>query len=233
MAVELTDAGFKKIGLDTPEPWVDLFNGNWDLLQSLNAVGGCAVRARDLDPTTYLPTSLSYMISGGYTVYGGHPLALDILPGAAVDPSSQTYIWIDSAGIPFAGPAFPVNQSYAPLALIVSDATKITSVVDLRNPVRSLGGPLAVARVAITADYSQAVGTNYIRVDATNGPITVTLGPVAINAGSLIIIRKTDTSANAVTIAATEGIEGGASISLAAQGSVVLASDGTTYEIAI
>lgn len=233
MAVELTDAGFKKIGLDTPEPWVDLLNSNWDLLQSINAVGGSAVSARDVDPITYQPTSLYTIVSSGWVIRGEQTVLLAGISGLAVNPSSQTYFWLDMYGSLYYTPTLPMNGAYIPLAFVTADATKIISIVDLRNPLRPVGGPLAVSRVVVNEDYIQEIGVNYIRVDATIGPITITLSTARINLGSLTIIRKADASANPVTIAAAEGIEGAASIQLTARGSVVLASDGDTYEIAI
>jgi hypothetical protein len=94
----------------------------------------------------------------------------------------------------------------------------------------AIGGPISVSRVAVAANYAQGVGVNYIRADATAGPITITLGAPADYTNQLIYIRKKDNSANTVTVASAALIDGAASFALAAQGTAIVTSTGTTYE---
>lgn len=71
----------------------------------------------------------------------------------------------------------------------------------------------------VTAAYTVAATVFYVRADATSGAITVTLPPALNLQGRRILIKKIDSSGNAVTIAAngSDTIEGSATVSLAAQ----------------
>lgn len=233
MAIELTAAGFRKVLLDTPESegWVDRLNENQDLLQAMNATGGLAVRARDLDPVTFLPTSRYFQVASGLIRAQGGILIVPALFDQLAPPGGAIDVWLDVAGNLSQGATFPNTYPYIPLAYITTDATRITAITDYRHPLRPVGGPLEVTRVAVAASYTQLPGVNYIRVDATGGARTVTLAAPALNAGQLIYVRKVDTSANAVTIASTALIDGAASQALAARGTMILVSTGTTYEV--
>lgn len=80
-----------------------------------------------------------------------------------------------------------------------------------------------------TAAYTMVLGDFTILADATTAAFTVTL-PAASNIGELVHIKKTDSSANAVTIsrAGADTIEGATTVSLANQyNSRTLVSNGT------
>jgi hypothetical protein len=227
-------AGFNVIPLDTPEvEWVDPLNGNWETLRRMNPVGGLAITARDVDPATLAPTSLYYNVAAGIIRYLAGIAAVGPYVDRVASASTSIYIWLDMSGNIYQGAAFPAAYPYVPLGRITADNAKITSIDDYRNPTGIVPGVIPLARVNVTnGSYVQAYGVNYIRVVATAGPATVTLGDPAWNVGQGIIVRKADASGNAVTVAAPAGhtIDGNASVVLAAQGTRILTSDGLNFE---
>ena len=87
---------------------------------------------------------------------------------------------------------------------------------------------------AKSADYTATVADEVFLVDATAGAVTVTLPSVSRLAGKSYTIKKTDASANAVTIDGdgSETIDGAATQSLASQwDSVTVVSDGSGWYI--
>jgi uncharacterized membrane protein len=71
----------------------------------------------------------------------------------------------------------------------------------------------------VTAAYTVEDDYYYIRVDATAGAVTVTLPVASKKLGRSILIKKVDSSGNAVTVSrqGTDTIEGSNTVSLAAQ----------------
>jgi len=70
-----------------------------------------------------------------------------------------------------------------------------------------------------TAALTIPANTFYVRGNATGGIFTITLPPALGNEGRPLVIKKIDSSGNAITIAAagSDTIEGSATKSLAAQ----------------
>jgi len=92
-----------------------------------------------------------------------------------------------------------------------------------------------VSTRAITASGSALAGDFLILADATAGAVTVTLPPVASSLGALIVVKKTDASANAVTVdgSGAETIDGATTQALAAQyDAVTVVCDGIAWWIA-
>jgi hypothetical protein len=58
--------------------------------------------------------------------------------------------------------------------------------------------------IPITSDYSATLYDDQIDVDATLGPVTVTLPDSTLIPGKQIVINKVDSSANAVTVTGTQ-----------------------------
>lgn len=94
--------------------------------------------------------------------------------------------------------------------------------------------PLA-ARIpvrSISADYTAQLYDCVLIVDASGGAVTVTL-PSASNAkAQMFVVKRVDSSANAVTVAAQVGetIDGAASVALSTQYErIVIISDGTQW----
>ena len=71
----------------------------------------------------------------------------------------------------------------------------------------------------VATTYTVAANLFYIRGDATSGIFTITLPPALGNEGRPLLLKKIDSSGNAITIAAagSDTIEGSATKSLAAQ----------------
>ena len=83
----------------------------------------------------------------------------------------------------------------------------------------------------VTTDTTASLSDGLILVDATGGAVTVTL-PALPNAGGTVFrVKKVDSTGNAVTVSATENIDGG-SVTLAAQyDGVSIIGDATTYHV--
>jgi hypothetical protein len=64
--------------------------------------------------------------------------------------------------------------------------------------------------VTVTGDYTVLSSDSMVLVDASSGPITITLPLVSTVAGETFTVKKIDSSANAVTIdgSASETIDG-------------------------
>jgi hypothetical protein len=106
--------------------------------------------------------------------------------------------------------------------LRIGDNTAAKTTLDVR-------GGVSIGWVAKTGAYTMTGDDGTVRCDATSGAFTITL-PAATNIGQIIFVRKTDASANAVTVAGagSDTIEGAASVSLANQyDRVALIADGT------
>lgn len=91
-----------------------------------------------------------------------------------------------------------------------------------------------ISTSAKTANYTVLASDSIVTADATSGAITMTL-PTAVGiAGRQYTIKKTDASANAVTVATTSSqtIDGVASSALSAQYSfIILVSDGANWSV--
>jgi hypothetical protein len=96
---------------------------------------------------------------------------------------------------------------------------------------RSLGSGALTTK---TASYTAAVTDEAILVDATSGPVTITLPSAAGNAGKLYKIKKIDTTGATVTIDAnaSETIDGGlTAVITAPYVALALQCDGTGWWI--
>lgn len=82
----------------------------------------------------------------------------------------------------------------------------------------------ATATTEKTADYTATLDDGTIEVDASGAARTITLFAASGNAGKIIVVKKTDSSANAVTVDgnASETIDGATTISLASQYSTAI-----------
>jgi hypothetical protein len=80
-------------------------------------------------------------------------------------------------------------------------------------------GNLAIGTVAKTASYTATTSDGTIECDATSGAITITGFAGSGNAGKIIIVKKTDSSGNAVTFDpnASETVDGATTHVLSAQ----------------
>jgi hypothetical protein len=100
--------------------------------------------------------------------------------------------------------------------------------LDVAGSIKGQG--LFLSNVSKTAAYT-ATSTDYaINCDASSGAFTVTLPTASTNTNQMIIIMKTDASANAITIGGT--VNGVANRTLTTQySSITIHSNGSTYYI--
>jgi hypothetical protein len=85
---------------------------------------------------------------------------------------------------------------------------------------------------SVTDDYTATNRDKLVLADATSAALTVTLYSAVGNKGRTIAVKKTDSSANAVTVdgAGSETIDGSATASLSSQWSAkTLQSDGSNW----
>ncbi len=84
--------------------------------------------------------------------------------------------------------------------------------------------------VSVTSTYSITDIDSIILANATSGSVTTTLPDATTVMGKHITVKKTDASANAVTVAGT--IDGAVNYSLSAQNDYIsIVSDGTAWHI--
>jgi hypothetical protein len=84
----------------------------------------------------------------------------------------------------------------------------------------------------VTTNYTIADNIEAVNVDATGGPITITLPLISLNVGRLITVRKIDASANAVTVAraGSDLYQGETSVTLTTQWAVLsIDNDGSQW----
>jgi len=94
---------------------------------------------------------------------------------------------------------------------ILSPVREIYLSGDLSNPIRKLN--------TVTADYTLDGNDQVVLVDATAGPVTITLQPAASMRGKTVTVTKIDATANTVTVVpdGTDLISGATSEVLTAQ----------------
>ena len=92
-----------------------------------------------------------------------------------------------------------------------------------------LANPFVAVNSTKTGAYNITTADYYIRADGTSGAFTVTLPTASTCTGQVFVIKKIDSSINAITIGGT--VDGVASPTLATQYSVMMVfSNGTTYD---
>lgn len=95
-------------------------------------------------------------------------------------------------------------------------------------------GAFYVGTITITGAATVGSGTSVVLADATSAPFSVGLPAAASNDGRTITIKKTDASANAVTVDpnGSETIDGATTYSLPTQNKfVTVTCDGTGWQV--
>lgn len=84
---------------------------------------------------------------------------------------------------------------------------------------------------SVIASVTAVLNDSIILADATAGAVTITLPAAATTQDKRFVIKKTDSSGNAVNVTPTSGlIDGAASFAITlAQGAVDVVSDGANY----
>jgi parallel beta-helix repeat protein len=134
---------------------------------------------------------------------------------------------------------WPSNFKQASGGLALSSAPNAVDMVTLRwdgtnwrEVARSMASALAV--VTKTGAYTLATSDRIVLADATSAAFTLTLPAAANNAGLSYTIKKTDSSANSVTVDgnASETIDGGTTATLTRQyESITILCDGANWHI--
>jgi len=158
--------------------------------------------------------------AGGWIGSGNNSDTLQVNTGSA------TYGLAGCAGITIYGRSntsldLRLERNAAGVAEINNGTAGTYRDLKLRNLIAS--GNLATGISAKTANYTATANDGTIEVDATSGAVTITLPAVSGAAGRIYVIKKTDASANAVTVDpnASETIDGATTASLASQYSTI------------
>jgi len=120
------------------------------------------------------------------------------------------------------------------LAINTADGKLFYGKVD--GSIGTLGGGVAAATAVttVTTTYAALSGDSVILANATTAAFTVTLPTAAGATGKAYTVKKTDGSANAVTLATTSAqtIDGGATATLNyPYTSLTVISDGSNWEV--
>ncbi len=109
-------------------------------------------------------------------------------------------VWASEAYVDPAGPvALHVHPGYA-LVSPTAPPDPRDGFLWLNTSATGTGGTGLLARVTTTTDLTLTVFHTVVLVDASSGPLTITLPPASTNGGRLYHIKKADPSANPVTI---------------------------------
>ena len=118
---------------DDESGWGDLVNATTDALDAVAAIGAFAVTPHEVPSE-----SLGIDIAGGvfvksdgetYATFAGEV-------GYELAPSTTTYLWIDDDGdVQEDGAGWPATPCLR-LAVVITDADAIASIVDARTPYR-------------------------------------------------------------------------------------------------
>ena len=166
------------VGLNKPTTtsrnWDAPMNANSDLIDGLTPVGSLCVSLAE-SPSASLNVNVS---AGSFvgpdrttTTYAG-------VAGQAIAASSTKYLYLTSAGTLTIWTAFPTSGFYVPLAKVITGASTITSITDLRQPFHVISG-------GAMSGTATLVG----------GTVTVTTAAVA--AGSKILLSRQATGGTA------------------------------------
>jgi hypothetical protein len=97
-------------------------------------------------------------------------------------------------------------------------------------PLYSPTTPALLSVVTKTSGYTATISDDIINLDATGGAFTLTLYDPASNSGKQLVLTKTDTSTNAITLGSFN-INGASRKLCTEQESVTIYSDGTAWRV--
>lgn len=146
----------------TGPTWDVYVNQNWDLIEACNAIGMFAVRPSDETPTVFSASLTVAVAPGRYRKSDGTEVSY--AGGSATLPAGSTsYLYLTDAGTLAANTTgYPAATNLLKLATVVTDPTKVASIVDDRSPYFSYG-------VAGGSGGGAPVGSHYVttQVDGT------------------------------------------------------------------
>ncbi|HAV42625.1 TPA: hypothetical protein DCX15_01220 [bacterium] len=137
---------------------------------------------------------------------GAHTAAMDAWNDFYINPDGTKKVFIGSKGGWVGGPL-----------VVIDSATKKVGVGTSPHSTLHTSGSFATAIKIVTTNYTVTDEDHTILVDATAGPVTVTLLPVAGIEGREYVVKKIDASVNAVTVTSVSNIDGVASKTLELQ----------------
>ena len=243
MAVVITPDAALEVPAYGDRGWGENMSRSLNRLEACRAIGGGAVTVPvaerisaapgDVGPTAGSSTlhvrvaAISYARGDGGRVDAAGVSAL-LLPAA-----STSYVYAAQDGsIGLAAGGYPAGT--VPLAVVGTDASKVTSISDGRIAYSPLGAGQQVPVRGVVGSGTAGLGDGLLRVDASVGPATITLPAAAAAAGRALTVKKIDLSINAVTVAAqaTELIDGAATQPIPAQYGVLrVISNGTSWDV--
>lgn len=125
------------------------------------------------------------------------------------------------------------DDSASPNTVVMRDANGAIDVNGITTDTLAISQGLTGHSVAKTGTYTALVTDFIILCDASGGAFTVNLPPVASATGMLLWVKKTETSANAITLdgSGSETIDGSTTYTVAgsARSGVLIYCDGTAW----
>lgn len=92
----------------------------------------------------------------------------------------------------------------------------------IQNIVNNMGVGSSLPFVTVTSNYTPSVEDDYsILVDASSGPVTITLPNPSSKPGKVFFVKKIDASTNSVTVASSQGIDSSASVSFSEPNQII------------
>lgn len=240
MAITMTSrAALRRIDLDTPEPWQPAFDETLLILDNCNGIGMFAISARDVDPTTRVPTSLYFNVAGGYIQGSSVVVSVSPATGLMAVASTNTYVWVTPLGAIRTGAGWPTTGGFHPIGVLNADSWKILPTaqggvaIDYRFALPFIGPPISFGYRPVTTNDAASLADGFLDFDCTAGAITETLPDPRTCKNQIFVIHKNDTSTNTLTIIALFGqVDGAASVVMSAKGTRWFISDGFNYKAA-
>jgi hypothetical protein len=169
----------------------------------------------------------SFLAASNMGMYGRSSVAITLAIGGVgkVDfqaaqttlPTAMVFGWCNNADVSLANPDAALARNAAGVLEVNNGTAGTFRDLKLRNLLGT--GNLATGIVAKAASYTATVNDGTIECDATSGAITITGFAASGNAGKILIVKKIDSSINAVTFDpnASETVDGSTTHVLSAQ----------------
>lgn len=202
---------------------------SWATVGNQTAAAGFGPGSVWANLNAWLRSGAAWYIGGVQLTAGqpGHPLVGVLDVAVAVTDPGTGWAWVATWTTDGVHPTSAGHAAMATAASTVVDARSTTLLVPAAKTV-------VTAVVSKTTAYTAEVTDSVILCSAAGGAFTVTLPSAVGLAGHVYTIKKTDSSANAVTIATTSSqtIDGAATKTLSTQYSLwQVASDGANWQI--
>ena len=194
---------------------------------------------------TALTTVRSSLVNSNFSTFRGHfiPIDTDTATSSNLthDLGADGHSWrgvYGQYGIFYANTtgSVPAAPSSGKMALYFKDNgnlyKKNSSGTETQLDAAPAAGNYAVT--STSASYTATTSDNFIACNANGGAITITLYTAVGNSGRQLLVKKTDSSANAVTVDgnSSETIDGATTYAITIQyESITIISDGSNWHI--